>query len=144
MSRPNAFWDSSALVPLCTAQPQTNSARVLYEKYGIVAWWATEVEIRSALSRLRRLGATTSEQFLAAKSIAHRIVQGWLSVHESANITSDACALLEVHAVRAADAIQLAAALEACERNPSAYSFITGDQRQAEAARHIGFSVQFV
>jgi predicted nucleic acid-binding protein len=68
----------------------------------------------------------------------------WLSIHESRSITEDACSLLEKHALSAADALQLAAALEACAHAPRGFIFISGDQRQADAARHIGFTVEFV
>ena len=44
----------------------------------------------------------------------------------------------------AADALQLAAALEACEQEPHGYVFVTADQRLAQAARQIGFSGEFI
>ncbi|MGB6690967.1 MAG: type II toxin-antitoxin system VapC family toxin [Terracidiphilus sp.] len=144
MSLPSAFWDSSALVPLCITQSKSSVAEAIYAKWAIVTWWATEVEIRSGLTRLKRMGSITPNQFLSGKRLAQRLVQSWLSVHESENITKDACSLLEDHPLRAADALQLAAALEACDHRPRGYAFVTADQRQADAARQIGFSVEFV
>jgi predicted nucleic acid-binding protein len=144
MSLPLAFWDSSALVPLCAAQPQTNSAWALHLKYQVVTWWATEVEIRSALTRLKRRGDITSGQFVIAKKIAQELAQVWLSIHESASVTRDACSLLETHPLSAADALQLAAALETCQHTPRGFVFVSGDLRQTEAAREIGFTVEFV
>jgi len=144
MSLPLAYWDSSSLVPLCTVQPQSNSAWALHSKYEVVTGWATEVEILSALTRLKRMGAITSGQFLAAKKLALSIVQSWLEVRGSASITRNACLLLEKHPLSAADAIQLANALEACRHMPHAFVFISADQRQADAARQVGFTVEFV
>jgi hypothetical protein len=51
-----AFWDSSALVPLCVHQQSSAAARQLLRQYSIVVWWSTSVEIRSAFERLLRLG----------------------------------------------------------------------------------------
>jgi len=50
-----AFWDSSALVPLCVRQGITPRAIALYKLYDAVVWWATPVEIASALARLVRM-----------------------------------------------------------------------------------------
>lgn len=144
MSFTDAFWDSSALVPLCVIQPQTPGATALYAKYRIVAWWAAQVEIVSGLNRLVRMGGITYDQYLASKPFVQRLVLGWNSVHESASITDHACSLLEQYPLRAADALQLAAALEACDHKPQGYVFVTADQRLADAARLVRFSVEFV
>lgn len=144
MTLPFAFWDTSALIPLCVSQPQTGSARVLYPKYRIVVWWATEVEIWSGLSRLDRTTKITQTQFARGKQLARDLIRDWIAVHESAGIASDACALVASHPLRAADALQLAAALEACEHKPQGYVFITADQRLADAARLTGFSVELI
>jgi len=117
---------------------------MLYSQCGIVAWWATEVEIRSGLTRLRRMGSIPPRQFLDGKRLAEKLIRDWLSIHESANIAPNACRLLELHPLRAADALQLAAALEACEHSPLGFAFITADQRLADAARQTGFLVEFL
>jgi len=144
MSLPLALWDSSALIPLCVTQPQSKTAESLFKKYKVVAWWATEVEIRSGLVRLVRLGSIPQSQFQAAKGLAAKLVSGWVSAHESTAIANSACSLLEVHPLRAADALQLAAAFEVCEHSPRGFVFVTGDQRLAEAARASGFTVELV
>jgi predicted nucleic acid-binding protein len=144
MSLPDAFWDTSALLPLCVLQPQTAAAISLTGRYQIVAWWAAEVELLSGLTRLRRMGMIDSGQFDGGKLHAERLVRSWFSIHESKSITAAACSLLELYSLRAADALRLAASLEACQRQPAQYVFITGDQRQADAARQTGFTVEFV
>ncbi len=50
-----AFWDTSALVPLCVRQSVTPGAIALYRVHDAVVWWATPVEIASALARLVRM-----------------------------------------------------------------------------------------
>jgi predicted nucleic acid-binding protein len=143
MSLPAAFWDSSALIPLCVSQPQSANSQLLYRSYSIVAWWATEVEIVSGLTRLERTGQITRDQFRVSKQFAGNLEERWYSVG-SRSIASDACSLLERYPLRAADALQLAAALEACAHHPQGFVFITADRRQADAARLSGFSVEFV
>jgi predicted nucleic acid-binding protein len=144
MSLPVAYWDSSALIPLCVAQPQTADARVLYEKFAIVAWWETQVEIMSGLTRLERMGQISHDRFLAGKQLARNLVRGWISVSSPESIAVDACSLLELYPLRAADALQLAVALNACEHEPHGFPFITADQRLADAARGSGFSVELI
>jgi hypothetical protein len=48
---------------------------------------------------------------------------------------------LRVHPLRAADALQLAAAFVAAERRPSSLEIVTLDQRLAAAARKEGFGL---
>ena len=140
--KPVAFWDSSALIPLCVSQPMTDTARWLFERYGIVAWWATQVEIISGLTRLERMGQITHERFLIGKQIAREIVRDWHSVGSTKSIALDACSLLELYPLRAADALQLAAALEWCEGKPKGQVFLTFDQRLGEAAAKAGFALE--
>ncbi len=48
-----AFWDTSALVPLCCSQTFSVKARALRRKFPhITIWWGTTVEIHSALNDL--------------------------------------------------------------------------------------------
>jgi predicted nucleic acid-binding protein len=52
--------------------------------------------------------------------------------------------LLELYPLRAADALQLAAALDYFEDSPRGNVFIAADQRLADAARQSGFSVEYI
>ena len=142
MLKPLAFWDSSALIPLCVTQPQTAESRLLSERYGIVAWWATQVEMMSGLARLDRTGQITHDRFLMGKQIALEIVRYWFSVRSNESIALCACSLLELHPLRAADALQLAAALEWCEGQPIGKVFLTFDRRLSDAAGLAGFTLE--
>jgi len=144
MSLPFAFWDTSALIPLCVNQKQTKTARTLYTGYGIVVWWATPVEITSGLIRLKRMNEISHDQFLAGKRRGISLAQIWDSVSPSATILARAHSLLELYPLRAADALQLAAALDYFESSPKGNIFITADQRLADAASQCGFSVEFI
>jgi predicted nucleic acid-binding protein len=90
------------------------------------------------------MGQISHDQFLVGKQLAQDIVRDWISAGSTASIAVDACLLLELFPLRAADALQLSVALEACEHNPQGYVFVTADQRLADAARQSGFSVEFL
>jgi hypothetical protein len=49
--------------------------------------------------------------------------------------------IVETHPVRAADALQIGAALIAAEDNPGALEFVTFDSNLAQAAEREGFRV---
>lgn len=49
--------------------------------------------------------------------------------------------IVETHPVRAADALQIGAALVAAEDDPSTLDFVTLDQQQAVVAEREGFRV---
>jgi predicted nucleic acid-binding protein len=144
VSRKAAFWDTSAIVPLCTVQRVSGSALSLFNRYDLVVWCTTTVEIISALTRLLRLSQTSAIEFKQAKHQAEMLAADWRVIGLSQRILKNACQLLEQNPLRAADAMQLAAALEACEHAPQEYVFITADQRLAEAARKTGFAVEFL
>jgi predicted nucleic acid-binding protein len=142
MSLPVAFWDSSALIPLCSQQIQTERATGLFAVNGVAVWWATSVEIVSGLTRLRRMGEVGEDDFLAGKEILQIIAATWVSVRPSAKIASKASSLLEIYPLRAADALQLAAAWEWCEGKPKGRVFLTFDQRLGDAAAQAGFTLK--
>jgi predicted nucleic acid-binding protein len=57
VNRTTAFWDSSALIPLCVHEQTSNKVKRLAKQLAPVVWWATTVEIHSAIARLHRSGA---------------------------------------------------------------------------------------
>lgn len=136
---PSAFWDASALVPLCVHQESTPQVSRWYTSFEVVIWWATPVEIASALARLLRMRHLNVGQWSnAVKSIAE-LGETWLVVPPSAAVRSRALELVERYDLRAGDSLQLAAALEWCEGAPFGRKFLTSDDRLREAASHSGF-----
>src|ERR1035441_2839697 len=111
MSLPFAFWDTSALVPLCVQQIKTNPANVLFTRYGITVWWATPVEIMSGLTRLERMNEIRQDQFQVGEQFGLSLAKIWDTVDPSAPILARAYSLLQIYPLRAADALQLAAAI---------------------------------
>jgi len=140
--KPSAFWDSSALVVLCVKQAFTLQAEMFESKYDMVVWWLTPVEIMSALAQIRRAGQITDAQFPLAKVEAERIARRWQMIRPVQEIVVRAQTLLESHPLRAADAVQLATAIEWCEGRPQGSVFLSFDRRLREAARLTGFSLE--
>jgi predicted nucleic acid-binding protein len=144
MSLPFAFWDTSALLPLCVQQIKTNPAKVLFARYGIAVWWTTSVEIMSGLTRLERMNEIRQDQFQAGEQFGLSLAKIWDTVDPSATILARAYPLLQIYPLRAADALQLAAAIEYFENSPRNNVFITADVRLSDAARQSGFSVELL
>src|SRR5271157_2704031 len=137
-----AFWDTSALVPLCVRQVMTPRAIVLYKRYDAVVWWATPVEIASALARLVRMKQLESGDWTKARRLAKRLADSWSMIQPSDALRAKSAQLVDRYDLRAADSFQLAAALEWCEDSPHGRVFLTADQRLMEAARSSGFEAK--
>ena len=66
----------------------------------------------------------------------------WLEVQPTERVRRRALRLLlRVHALRGADALQLAAALTAAEEDPASLEFVSSDARLSTAAEREGFKV---
>ena len=137
-----AFWDSSALVPLCVGQGVTPRAIALYELHEAVVWWATPVEIASALARLVRMKQLDPSDWTKARKLAKRLADSWSVIQPTDALRAKSAHLVDRYDLRAADAFQLAAALEWCEGAAQGRVFLTADRRLREAARFSGFNAK--
>lgn len=136
------FWDSSALVPLLVQEASSGDMLALYEDDPeILVWWSTSVECVSALTRLEREDSLASDGVAAALERLDAIAAAWREVLPVAAARRTAIRLLRVHALRAADALQLAAAVIASESHPATLPLVTLDDRLAAAAEREGFRV---
>jgi uncharacterized protein len=136
------FWDASAVVPLLITEAATKTLQGLAtEDPSMLVWWRTEVECASAISRLERDGALDPGAVNEAFERLKRLAEGWHEVDASDLIREAAVRFLRVHPLRAADALQLAAAFVAAERRPSSLELVTLDDRLAAAARKEGFAL---
>lgn len=135
------FWDSSAVVPLCLKQPTSARLDALYGKDDqLVVWWSTPVECGSAFARLRREGVLDLAAEEAALGTLDRLRRAWYEVQPTPALRHHALRLLRVHPLRAADALQLAAALAWIDV-PASGELVTFDEALAAAARLEGISV---
>jgi predicted nucleic acid-binding protein len=136
------FWDSSALVPLVVRQADSGRLRALYRRDPVVAaWWGTRVECESALSRLAREGKLHRRSVLAARGRLDRFAATWHEIQPLDMLRETARRLLRTHDLRAADAVQLAAAWAACDGRPASLTIVCLDERLTAAAELEGFAV---
>ncbi len=137
------FWDSSALLPLFVEQPTTRALRSWTEDDTDLALWVlSDVELRSGLARLVREGALELESAQEVALQAEGLFERSLVIDSVAVVAARAKRLVMLHTLRAADALQLAAALVACGDDPNGFEFVCLDARLAEAARREGFRVR--
>lgn len=136
------FWDASAITPLLTEEPTRDRLlSLLDDDIDILVWWGTPIEIASALARREREGLLTADEVTEALIKAHKLAQGWHEIVPSDSIRRTAERILRAHPLRAADSLQLAAALVASEHDPASIEFVCLDSRLASAAQREGFLV---
>jgi predicted nucleic acid-binding protein len=136
------FWDSSAIGPLLVTDPRSRSmAELLREDPAIATWWGTSVECASALARLARDRRLDGPGWIAGSARLAESRKRWSVVAPVDRVREQAERLLGIHPLRAADSLQLAAALVFCEFSPSTLDLVTLDGRLAEIARREGFRV---
>jgi uncharacterized protein len=135
------FWDTSGVVPLLLEQEATpRMVDLLADDAGMAVWWGTSVACVSAVTRLRRedrLTVAEEEQVLA---LIDRFRAGWLEILPSEEVRRRAARLLRVHVLKAADALQLAAA-RVWAGDVANAELVTLDERLALAALLEGFRV---
>lgn len=136
------FWDSSAITPLLVdeADSQLREQQLAKDRVMLV-WYATTVEIESAINRRVRDGSIDGQNVHFARQRLQQLADAWVEVEPSHTVRDRAVRLLRIHGLRAADALQLAAALVVCEERTRGFYFLTGDQRLRDAAMAEGFTV---
>ena len=107
----------------------------------MLVWWTAEVECTSALARLERDQSLSRKAAVSAYQRLAVFRDAWNEVQPTAGLKENATRLLRVHVLRAADALQLAAAILAAEGRPATLGFVCFDDRLATAARKEGFEV---
>jgi uncharacterized protein len=136
------FWDASALLPLLVWEQETELRESqLHAEPEMVAWWGTRMECHSAIRRKEREGALTAEAVRKGLGRLDRLSTSWYEVSPSESVRLRGERLLKVHPLRAADALQLAAALLAFNEKTAGETFYTADSRLADAAEKEGFTV---
>jgi predicted nucleic acid-binding protein len=140
----SAFWDTSALVPLCAQQNNSSQAVAFYAQYAVVVWWTTPVEIASALARLVRTSHLTATEATTAHTLSLRLADSWSVIQPSEIVRNKALQMVESYDLRAADALQLSAALQWCSDAPRSRVFLTADDRLLQAAILNGFDARRV
>jgi uncharacterized protein len=136
------FWDASAILPLLVAENTTRSLQALANRDSdLLVWWGSQVECVSALARLERSALLDRNGAALAFDRLKQLADGWHEIEPSELVRENALRFLRVHPLRAADALQLAAAFLAAERRPPSLEVVTLDDRLADAARKEGFEL---
>ncbi len=136
------FWEASAIIPLCVDEEQTRSVYDIAKKDGALAvWWGSIVEFYSAFARLRRDGILSAEDEAGGLAVLMELAEAWTEIEPSDDIRDLTRRLLQNYPLRAADSLQLAAALVWCDKAPKGRHFVCLDARLRDAAAKEGFTV---
>lgn len=136
------YWDASAVVPVLVSQRRSSAALALLEEdRQLITWWGTRTECVSALARLDRDGTVSPAVVAGAFARLDEIMSSAQEIAPTARVRQVAERMLRVHPLRAADALQLAAAVIAADGSPATIAFVTFDERLARAAEREGFPV---
>ncbi|WP_420440505.1 type II toxin-antitoxin system VapC family toxin [Candidatus Palauibacter sp.] len=136
------YWDSSALVSLIVEEPRSTEPRAAIRRDpAIVTWWGSRVECASALNRLQRDRRFEVGELDRGLEQLRRLAASWLEIEPMEQVRNRAIRLLRLHPLRAADALQLAAALTAAAEDPERLDLVSSDDRLSAAAQREGFRV---
>jgi len=136
------FWDTSAILPLLLAEPESEKVEPLLRRDPeLVLWWGTALEVQSALARAGRKGNLGEAEQRMAQRILERLRTSAFEIQPLEETRARAVRLLAVHALRADEALQLAAALVWCRERTRGVSFVCLDERLRTAATLEGFKV---
>jgi predicted nucleic acid-binding protein len=120
----------------------TPRAIALYKTHDTVVWWATPVEIASALARVMRMKQLDSRDWARASKLTQSLADSWSVIQPADALRATSIQLGDRYDLRAADSFQLAAALEWCEYAPQGRVFLTADQKLRDAALLSGFDAK--
>jgi hypothetical protein len=124
-------------------QEQTSETlgELLREDDSIAVWWGSWAECAVAISRLLREGWLDEQGEGEARASLDLLAEDWYEVQATDEVRTLAALLSRRQPLRAADALQLAAAFvwrESTDENPD---FVCLDDRRRRAAREEGFDV---
>lgn len=136
-----SFWDSSAIVPLLVQEPHSYRVqKIAAGDQALVIWWATGVEVVSALARLERDKAFFTENMTGFLRSLMALMDGCSIVEPHDGVLQIAQRLLLAYPIKAADALQLAAAL-VFYSEPRRSEFVCLDRKLRDAAMREGFEI---
>ena len=129
------------MVRLSVKQQASVRARPLLSAHPPAVWWGTPVEVRSALVRLKSEGVLSAPAYAACRQKLAGVLGSWREIVPNEQVRDLAFEVLDRFSLRAADALQLAAALAWSKQRPGGRLFVSTDARLSAAAREAGFEV---
>jgi hypothetical protein len=136
------FFDASAVVKRYVRERGSAVVVRLLKGGDVAVSRLSEVEVVSAFARLAREDGLSISQRDRAMDAFLVDLGSWTIVEITASVTHSASRLLLRHALRSADAIQLACALMLQESAAGLDAFVAHDDRLIEAARAEGLVVR--
>src|SRR5713101_2772784 len=101
----------------------------------------TRIEVISAIARKKRERPDRAVLWRRAIRDLHEAASTWIEISDAVAARLHAERIIMEYPLRAADALQLGAALVAADGDPSTLELVTLDRRLAEAAQREGFPV---
>ncbi len=130
------------MVPLITEQASSDALNVLLREHReMVVWWGTWAECTVAISRIARDSKLNENDEATARFVLGLFASIWTEVRPTNDIRSLAEILSLSRTLKAADCLQLAAALRWCEGDVGSSGFVCLDDRLRKAAQDEGFVV---
>ena len=114
---------------------------MLQDDSAVTVWWGTWIECSVSISRLRREGKLREQNEGQTRTRLDRLTAGWRETPPTSDLRLLASLLSRDYPLKAADALQLAAALRWCEGNTVGTGFVCLDNRLRRAASEEGFDV---
>lgn len=137
-----SFWDTSALLAMVMEQEGANDLNSLEASQGIEGvWWGSRVEVMSAFGRALRRREVDEQAVAEMARRIEALTAAADEVEPLEAVRATACRLVRSHEIRAADALQLAAALVWADHRPAGIGFVCLDRRLRRAAAQEGFHV---
>jgi len=136
------FWDASALVPLIVEEGGSLVCREwIKDDPEVILWGLAWLEVAAAIERRVREGRLSKALRGAALARIRRIAGDAHEITDLPAVRTRALSLVARHALRAADAAQIGAALLMADPEPASVTMVVLDRRLAEAAEREGLSV---
>jgi uncharacterized protein len=140
-----AYFDTSALIKRYVSEK--GSARVvsLLRRHDLSSSAITPVEVMSVLCSRKRTGELSDEDFAVTLSRVQGERTRWELVELGRTMLSRAEEIVQgIVPVRALDAIHVASLVTFQAASGTRIPFVTGDDRQREAAAYIGLDVVWI
>jgi len=136
------FWDSSAIIPLLVLEDKTEYCISAFQTdKEIMVWTMSKVEVFSALCRSFRENTLTEGTFELAKKRMTDLFDIAFEIASISKVKERALRLLQVHTLKAADALQLASVLVATQEVTSKLPIMCFDEKLKQAAKLEGFAI---
>ena len=136
------FWDSSSVMPpIFEETASVTITDLLREDAEVAVWWGTWAEVSVAISRLVCEGKLDEEGKEKTRDALDLLAGIWSEMRPTGNLRLLAALLSKEHPLKAADALQLAAALVWCEGETEGREFVCLDGQLRRAAQREGLCV---